>query len=190
MNNTTVQVYIIHNIVIENILMSRFVLSADLHLGHDNILKYRSGFDSPEEHHNILFDNLASFVQPRDTLILLGDIATTPFWLERVASIQCTKKVLVLDNHCTNMKVNGKMLALADGFDEIHSMLSKRNTWFTHCPIHPQELHGKLNVHGHLHDSIVLDDAGKPDPRYINVSVDQTQFRPVLFGDVVSQITR
>ena len=40
------------------------------------------------------------------------------------------------------------------------------------------------------HDSIILDDAGKPDPRYINVSVDQTQFRPVLFGDVVSQITR
>ncbi|MBF4395728.1 hypothetical protein EAY12_20880, partial [Vibrio anguillarum] len=115
--------------------MSRFVLSADLHLGHDNILKYRSGFDSPEEHHNILFDNLASFVQRRDTLILLGDIATTPFWLEKVASIQCTKKVLVLGNHCTNMKVSGKMLA--DGFNEIHSLLSKRTTWFTHCPIHP-----------------------------------------------------
>lgn len=46
-------------------------------------------------------------------------------------------------------------------------LFSYKNTWISHCPIHPQELRNRDgNIHGHLHNSIV------PDLRYFNVNLD------------------
>lgn len=45
----------------------------------------------------------------------------------------------------------------------------------THIPVHPRELRGRaVNIHGHLHANTI------GDPRYVCVSVEQTDFRPVL----------
>lgn len=50
----------------------------------------------------------------------------------------------------------------------------------THVPVHPQLLRGATrNIHGHLHGASV------PDARYICVSMEQTDFRPVLLEDVL-----
>lgn len=161
--------------------MSRILIGSDLHLGHANILKFREGFSSLEEHNEIIYDNFASAVSKRDTLLLLGDVAFTEYWNSKIAEINC-KKVLVMGNHETDRQVSLKSLVVT--YDKIHALTTRRNCWLSHCPIHPQEFRGKqLNIHGHLHTYKVLD-GQEEDVRYVNVSVDQTNFKPLDFQEV------
>ena len=45
-----------------------------------------------------------------------------------------------------------------------------------------------VNIHGHLHANRVLDNHGNVDVRYHCVCVEQTDFRPILFEDVIKRI--
>ena len=50
--------------------------TADLHLGHTNIIKLSDrSFDSVEQMNETLIDNINSVVNNKDTLYLLGDIS-------------------------------------------------------------------------------------------------------------------
>lgn len=160
--------------------MSKLLLTSDLHLGHKNIIKFREGFDSLEHHNETLFENLASSVNKRDSIIFLGDIAFDKAWLERIASIKCTKKMLILGNH--DLEHGIKMEDLLATYDRIESLYSKRNKYFTHCPIHPSQFRGKThNIHGHLHGKLILDD------RYINVCVEHTNWKPIEFAIAIGE---
>jgi calcineurin-like phosphoesterase family protein len=59
----------------------------------------------------------------------------------------------------------------------------------SHIPIHEDSL-GRfgVNIHGHLHANRVMKD-GAVDVRYHCVCVEQTDFAPVLFEDVIKRIT-
>jgi calcineurin-like phosphoesterase family protein len=59
----------------------------------------------------------------------------------------------------------------------------------THIPIHPESL-GRfgVNIHGHLHSNRVMVN-GEIDVRYHSVCVEQTDFAPILFEDVIKRIT-
>ncbi len=155
------------------------MLSSDLHLGHSNICKFREGFRDAQHHHEVIFENLARSINKRDHLILLGDVAFTPYWNDMIKTIKCVKKTLILGNHETDRQVEFK--DLVETYDTIHSLWKTRGTWFSHCPIHPQELRGqKFNIHGHLHTDVIED-----DPRYVNVCVDHTDFKPVSFQELM-----
>lgn len=161
--------------------MTKIWISSDLHLGHDNVVKFRTQFSSAEEHHEIIYDNLASSVTKRDSLYLLGDVAFTSDWLTKVGEIRAAKKTLILGNHDTDQKVT--MRQLCEVFDSIHSLHSRRNVWFSHCAIHPEEMRGKLgNIHGHGHMRIIN------DPRYVNVCVEQTEFKPITFAEAQERL--
>jgi calcineurin-like phosphoesterase family protein len=124
-----------------------------------------------------LFDNLASNVNKRDSLVILGDVAFTLPWLMRLKDIKCQKKTLILGNHDTDRAIT--MQDQLEVFDSIHSLWSKRNMWLSHCPIHPMEMRGKThNIHGHLHSAKV------DDPRYINVCVEHTDWKPIRFDSL------
>jgi calcineurin-like phosphoesterase family protein len=58
----------------------------------------------------------------------------------------------------------------------------------SHIPLHPESL-GRFgtNIHGHTHANRMMID-GKIDPRYHCVCVEQTDFRPILFEDVLKRI--
>lgn len=160
--------------------MSRLLLISDTHLGHKNICKYRTQFSSEEEHSETIYDNIRTNSNKRDTIYFLGDIVFTPEWLERIGQINCRHKALVAGNHDTERKVDMKMLA--NTFDKVYSLVSKNNCWFTHCPIHPQEIRKKAYVvHGHTHNKVV-----RGDRRYINVCVEHTDFKPISFERALS----
>jgi len=163
--------------------MSRLLFTSDLHLGHNNICKYRTQFSSPEEHNEIIFDNLATNVEKRDTLYLLGDIAFSLSWLERISSINCKHKLLVCGNH--DLEHGITMRHLVAYYDDVKTLFSKRNNWISHCPIHEQELRGRvLNIHGHLHGSTVKGSEGEEDPRYFNVCVEHTGYKPISYTEI------
>ncbi len=159
--------------------MTKLWLSSDLHLGHQNILRMRPRFDTVEEHDQTILENLRMAINKRDSLYLLGDVAFTSEMLIEIDKINCVKKTLILGNHDTDQGI--PFDKVVHTFDAIHSLHSRRNVWFSHCPIHPRMMRGKrLNVHGHSHSEVIS------DSRYVNVCLEQTDYRPILFSDAVS----
>jgi calcineurin-like phosphoesterase family protein len=108
--------------------MSKLLLTSDLHLGHKNILKFREGFTSQEHHDETLFENLASSINKRDSIIFLGDVAFSVEWLKRISLIKCEKKTLILGNHDLERKITMSDLMMT--YDRIESLYSKRNVYY------------------------------------------------------------
>lgn len=151
-----------------------YVIS-DLHLSHKGMAELR-GFSSIEEHDNHIIESWNSVVNKKDTVYVLGDIT-----MEKVApyhlldNLKGIKKV-VGGNHDKPQHTK-EMLKYVDGYC---GMLQYKGIVFTHCPIHPSELHDRysVNVHGHVH-SKTLD-----DPRYINVCAEVLNYVPVLVSGI------
>lgn len=164
--------------------MTRLMITSDLHLGHKNVTKFRSDFKTPEDHHEFMFEALAGNIKKRDSLILLGDIAFDHYWLKKIASIKCEKKLLICGNHDTENGI--KMRDLVKAYDDVMALHSRRNYWFSHCPIHPDQFRGKIgNIHGHLHNSHIMEGTFK-NPSYLNVCVEHTDYEPISFADLIS----
>lgn len=143
---------------------------ADLHLGHKNICKFRTEFSSREEHENILKENYHSVVTKRDVVFFLGDVAFDAESLAEVSTWAGMQKILVVGNHCTQ---SVEMKQIVHAFDKVYSLLKYKEFWLSHCPIHPQELRGKSNIHGHVHNQSV------DDHRYVNVSMENINYKPI-----------
>lgn len=146
--------------------MSNIYVSSDWHIGHKNIHRFRDPkhgfpiqFENELEHRRWIMDFAKDLLRKRDTLILLGDICMSEEAFDEVDSLPC-KKILVKGNHDIPKSDRYSI------FDEIHGMIKYKGTWLTHSPIHPNELWGKVNLHGHVHSNTVDDD------RYVNCCVE------------------
>lgn len=152
------------------------MISSDWHLGHKNIHKFRTQFETAEHHHEFVIERVSMAIQKEDTLILLGDIVFDAVWLQYIDMIKCRKKIIIIGNHDTE---HVTVAQLAGVFDEVHGMLSRRNTWFTHCPIHPSEFRNRdLNIHGHTHERIIK---GR---KYFNACLERTDYKPISYADI------
>jgi len=156
--------------------MSRVYFTSDLHLGHASIIKFagahgREGSNS-KEHDEWIIHSWNSIVRKRDLVWVLGDVAMggpgtkeSPGigWtnLAKVAKLNGTKKI-ILGNH-DDMPIE----AYQQYFQVVRGMGRHKGHWLSHCPIHPVELRGRKNVHGHVHHNTLDDD------RYINVCVEE-----------------
>lgn len=160
--------------------MSQVYFAGDLHLDHKNICNFRPQFNTMEEHNQIVMDNILSTVTKRDKLYLMGDIAFSLDALELIKSIPC-QKVLVCGNHEINQNIT--MKHLVDVYDSIHALTQYKGYWLTHCPIHPQEIRGRKGViHGHMHYKSIDNDG-----RYVCVSLEQTDYKPIKFEEVAER---
>lgn len=148
----------------------------DLHLGHRNIIKYRPQFKTATEHDETIVDNIKHTVNKRDNLYILGDAAFTHEALKLISNIHC-RKILIMGNH--DQMGTMKIADLVNVYDAIHSLISYRNYWLSHAPIHSDELRSRLgNIHGHTHTHNIN------DSRYLNLSADQINFTPVTFSHI------
>ena len=156
--------------------MSRLFVTSDLHLGHRNICKYRPQFQTTQEHDDFIIANYLETITKIDTVYFLGDIAFTDEAIERVKALP-GHKILVLGNHDTDFGM-ARSRSLQEAFVRVYGITSKHHCWLTHAPIHPIELRGKFCIHGHVHDQTIQ------DPRYANVCVENTNYKPVLLTKV------
>lgn len=140
----------------------RFI--ADLHLGHKNIYKYRPVFESTLHNDLYFMYILQEVMTKRDSMFFLGDILFDEKYLDFIKDLPGSK-ILILGNHCTEHISTKK---LCEVFDEVHGMMKYKEFWLSHAPIHPDELRGKCNIHGHVHTESVN------DFNYMNVSVDSS----------------
>lgn len=158
------------------------MFTSDLHLGHRSICKYRSKFTTAEEHDEYILD-LMSKLNKRTILFILGDFLFDgphfEAYLHRIAKFPCTIK-LVMGNH-DSMQLYTQ--TIAPNILIQLPLFSYKNTWLSHCPIHPQELRNRDgNIHGHLHTSIV------PDLRYFNVNLDVNGYDFVPLNKILTSL--
>lgn len=147
---------------------------SDPHFGHRNILGFEAGhrpYNTTDEMDFSILNNINSLVRPEDTLYILGDIAFNSKY-DRLDHIVAEKIVIILGNHDYANKITQIM---RPGIKVAGCMAYKRDCILTHIPVHPCQLEHrfKYNIHGHMHSHNI------PDPRYINVCMEQWDMRPV-----------
>lgn len=163
-------------------------LVSDLHFGHSKM--YERPFLRPDgsrlrpwtsaaEADEAMIQNWNSTVSPGDKVYVLGDVAMSRPGLETVARLN-GDKVLIAGNHDAKWEKD-----LYKYFRSVRSYWKLDNFVLNHVPVHPDSLDGfNGNIHGHLHCHVVRLSDGSPDPRYQNVSVEQTDYRPISFWEV------
>ena len=161
-------------------------LISDTHFGHQGVCNFTRDDGSPlrpwdnaDDMDAALVANWNAVVAPGDRVYHLGDVAIKRQSL--VILERCNgRKALVKGNHDI-FKLND----YRKYFDDVRAYIVLKSKTgakviLSHIPIHPGTL-GRFgtNLHGHLHANIVSLDDGSPDPRYINVCVEHTNYTPI-----------
>lgn len=169
--------------------MSNVYLVSDLHIGHKNIHNFRKFLNgdgtplTPDEHWNSAVEGVSK-LNKRDVLYLLGDIVFDARWLEVLKATRC-RKILIAGNHDTEGSRGITMRHIVDTYAEVYSFLRYKKLWLSHAPIHPSELRGKRNAHGHTHYHSICDN-GELDSNYINCCVEYTGYTPITIEYAIS----
>ena len=188
--------------------VNRFVIS-DTHFGHTNSwekFKLADGsplrpFTSTEEMDETMIERWNAKVKQQDTVYHLGDVVINKKYLHLVSRLN-GRKILVRGNH----DIFGDEDYYNVGFEQIHGVRVFVDKFIlSHIPLHPDCVSERfrVNVHGHLHaNQIMIDETlissshtqpGSylhPDPRYLCVCVEQTNFTPLHFDEVEARIQK
>jgi len=160
--------------------MKRTLVTSDPHLGHERAAFHR-GFDTVEEHDELIIFNWNRKARPTDTVYLLGDAvfrqSTALSLLGRLNGI----KNLILGNH-----EHHDISKYLPYFRKIMAMVIYKERYiFTHVPVHPSQFNrfvGLVNVHGHIHKG--QDELYIHDKRYFNVNMDFHNLTPLYIEEL------
>jgi calcineurin-like phosphoesterase family protein len=182
--------------------MPSVFLVSDTHFGHkgvchftrnDGVTKLRP-FDTPEEMDEFMVEAWNARVRPNDKVYHLGDVVINRKALPILNRLN-GDKVLIRGNHDIFKDEDyTPYFRSLRGYHVMNGMI------LSHIPIHSESL-GRfgVNIHGHLHANRVM----RPvrtleeftahgcetiDERYHSVCVEQTDFAPILFEDVIARI--
>lgn len=156
--------------------MANVFFMSDAHIGHKNICNFRPQFESIEDHNNTIKENYHKVVTKRDVVFMLGDMAFTHEALSDIKSWRAERKILICGNHDLERGIS--MKDLCNTYDAVYSFFKYKNMWLTHAPIHPDELRGKVCLHGHTHYHNI------DDSRYVNVSMEQINYTPIELHEI------
>ena len=170
--------------------MPSVFLVSDTHFGHLGVCKFTRNdgvtklrpWDSPEEMDEEMVKRWNETVKPTDKVYHLGDVVINRKAMGIMRRLN-GDKVLIRGNHDIFRDDEYR-----EHFREIRAYHVMNGMILSHIPIHPESL-GRFgtNIHGHTHANRVMN--GKViDVRYHCVCVEQTDFRPILFEDVIKRI--
>jgi len=189
-------------------MSNRFVIS-DTHFGHTNSwekFKLPNGdplrpFTSTEEMDETMVERWNAVVRPQDTVYHLGDVVINRKSLHHVKRLN-GKKRLVRGNHDIFKDSDYREV----GFESLYGVRVFVDKFIlSHIPLHPDCVTDRfrVNVHGHLHANEVMEltlqvtgddiypyEEERIDPRYLCVSVEHTDYRPLSFDEVDAKIKK
>jgi calcineurin-like phosphoesterase family protein len=190
--------------------MPAVFLVSDTHFGHagvcrflrnDGVTKLRP-WDNPEEMDEEMVKRWNETVRPNDKVYHLGDVVINRRALSTLSRLN-GDKVLIRGNHDIFRDDEYRKY-----FRELRAYHVMNGMILSHIPIHEESL-GRFgtNIHGHLHANRVMktvriersapppfdprpymDEEKVVDVRYHCVCVEQTDFAPILFEDVIKRI--
>ena len=176
--------------------MPSVFLVSDTHFGHAGVCRFLRDdgtklrpWDNPEEMDDYMVEAWNKKVKPNDKVYHLGDVVINRKALKILALLN-GDKVLIRGNHDIFRDTEYR-----NYFREIRAYHVMNGMILSHIPIHSDSL-GRFgtNIHGHLHSNrvMVTDPFGHRPPmvdvRYHCVCVEQTDFAPILFEDVIKRI--
>jgi len=150
--------------------MSNVLFVSDLHLGHRTILEhtakvsggaYRGGSTVAEHDQWVIERCLSAAPTKRTVWWFLGDVAMEEEALLLLDALP-GRKMLILGNHDLFPTA-----AYLRHFEWLGGTIKRYDVWLSHTPLHPLELRGHPNVHGHCHHHNLRDDL-----RYLNCAIE------------------
>jgi calcineurin-like phosphoesterase family protein len=180
--------------------------TADLHLGHGNILKYcnRPHLNAEEKrlaaqdargrwrvsdatvkyHDESLLDAINSRVDTRDTLWVVGDFCMGGRQEAEGyrARIRCQDVRLVRGNHDRH----GSELAFEEVIEAGMVRVEGQDIWLCHYPLRTwnKRFHGSWHVYGHVHGHFEAEDRANLSWLTKDVGVDACDYRPWSFAEL------
>ena len=175
--------------------MPSVFLVSDTHFGHNGVCHFTRNdgtklrpWDTPDEMDEAMIKLWNERVKPTDKVYHLGDVVINRKALNILRRLN-GDKVLIKGNH--------DIFKLSDYlayFRDVRSYHVMNGMILSHIPLHEESL-GRfgVNIHGHTHANRVMTrkHAGATpvvDVRYHCVCVEQTDFAPILFEDVIKRI--
>ena len=170
-------------------------LVSDTHFGHTGVCRF-TGKDGtklrpwtdPNEMDEEMVKRWNERVKPTDKVYHLGDVVINRKALSIMRRLN-GDKVLIRGNHDIFRDDDYRQY-----FRELRAYHVMRGMILSHIPLHTDSI-GRFgtNIHGHTHDRRVMKNVfGKLsqeiDIRYHCVCVEQTDYTPILFEDVVKRI--
>jgi len=155
--------------------MVRIFVTADLHLGHNNIIKYcNRPFTSIKSMNSTLIKNWNRTVGINDIVYFLGDLGynrgklSTDYWLNKLNG----RIIFIKGNHDSsrNIKFLSRKLLVNRGniFLLVHNPMDIPKSW------------KRWSIHGHVHNNdMVKFPFINRKRKTINVSTELTGYRPV-----------
>ena len=174
--------------------MPSVFLVSDTHFGHlgvcrftraDGVTKLRP-WDNADEMDEEMVKRWNERVRPNDKVYHLGDVVINRKALSIMHRLN-GDKVLIRGNHDIFKDEDYRQ-----HFRELRAYHVMNGMILSHIPIHEESL-GRfgVNIHGHTHSNrVMFKKMGGEiiDTRYHCVCVEQTDFRPILFEDVIERI--
>jgi calcineurin-like phosphoesterase family protein len=189
--------------------MSEIWLSSDLHLSHENIIKFCGRpFANVKEMDEALLTYHNELVKPWDHWYNLGDLTmerggglVKAGFIKKMRRFHGHKRLL-LGNH----DHFPTQVYMDCGFEKIYgTWRGIDNLLFSHYPVHPTSIgRARANIHGHIHqnpsppparfdgytsawneDSSHLKGMITP---YVNVCVEMTAYRPIHLDEVNTRV--
>lgn len=178
-------------------------LVSDTHFGHagvchftrnDGVTKLRP-WDDPVEMDEFMVQAWNDKVKPNDKVYHLGDVVINRKALTTLSRLN-GDKVLIRGNHDIFRDDEYRQY-----FRELRAYHVMNGMILSHIPLHESSM-GRfgVNIHGHLHANRVMKPRGvdaksgqvlysdEVDVRYHCVCVEQTDFAPILFEEVIKRI--
>jgi len=175
--------------------MPAVFLVSDTHFGHTGVCRFTRNdgvtklrpWDNADEMDEEMVKRWNETVRPNDKVYHLGDVVINRKALSIMHRLN-GDKVLIRGNHDIF-----KDEEYRQHFRELRAYHVMNGMILSHIPIHEESL-GRfgVNIHGHLHANRVMKwgmrSEREIDTRYHCVCVEQTDFRPILFEDVIKRI--
>lgn len=182
--------------------MPSVFLYADPHFSHTNICNFTNHdgtplrpWDNVQEMDEEMVRRWNDTVSTNDKVYMLGDICMSHKALPILNRLN-GDKVLIKGNHDIH-----KLRYYTPYFRDIRGYHVMNGCILSHIPIHADSMaRFGTNIHGHTHSNRVRLPRGvnaktgeilysdKIDPRYFCVSVEQINYTPILFEDVIQKI--
>jgi calcineurin-like phosphoesterase family protein len=169
-------------------------LVSDTHFGHSGVCRFMRNdgvtklrpFEDPNEMDEFMIEAWNKKVKPNDKVYHLGDVVINRRCLSTLARLN-GDKVLIRGNHDIFRDDEYRKY-----FRELRAYHVMNGMILSHIPLHPDSL-GRFgtNIHGHLHANRVMAEVFgeyKVDVRYHCVCVEQTDYAPILFEEVIKNI--
>lgn len=165
---------------------TRIFLISDLHLNHENIIRYcKRPFHTKKEMNEVLVNNWNNTVRASDLIFFLGDLAfgtnsrSIDYWLDKLNG----KKVFIRGNHDTQ-----PFTKALEAPNHYFIRYKEQSFMLTHNPLRPQYWNDWV-IHGEKHNNnLEKYPFMNKKEKTINVSVEVINYKPVSLNKIISEI--